>query len=90
MGAQVRRARLAREWTQQYTADRANVGVSALRNHESGRGATVGTLVKVVRALDLEEWLGLLRPAPSVSPMAQLRARKGISERRRAPSRRRD
>lgn len=85
LGEQVRRARLERGWTQQRTAARANIGVSALRNLETGRGAGVGTLVKVVRALGLEAWLGTLCPVRPPSPMEQLRARKAATARRRAP-----
>ena len=56
--------------TQAEVAERANVSLGALRHLESGSGATVSTLVKVLRALGQEDWLDHLgaRARPLVQP----------------------
>ena len=57
LGRNVRQARIHEQLTQAEVATRANVSLGALRHLESGSGATVSTLVKVLRALGQEEWL---------------------------------
>lgn len=87
IGAQVRRARLADNLTQADLADLANVGLSAVRSLEAGQGSTLRTLIGVVRALGLDEWLGSLSPDPGVDPIALADAMRRSSPRRRASSR---
>ncbi len=62
LGRNARALRVARSLTQAELATRANVSLGALKHLEQGVGATVGTLVKVVRALDAEEWIDTLGP----------------------------
>jgi transcriptional regulator with XRE-family HTH domain len=68
LGRRVRQARIHEQLTQAEVATRANVSLGALRHLESGSGATVSTLVKVLRALGQEEWLTTLgsEPDPTV------------------------
>ena len=77
LGRQVRQARIQERLTQAEVAARANVSLGALRHLESGSGATVSTLVKVLRALGQEDWLGTLAkeddPA-SFNPLDLLRS----------------
>lgn len=87
LGAQVRRARLYEDMTQAELADQANISPVTLANLESGRGSTLRTLIKVVRALGREDWLELLEPIPTVSPLALARAADGLQEKRRASRR---
>ncbi len=56
-------------------AGSADVSLGALHNLETGSGATVRTLVRVVRALDRTDWLDALAPQVGVSPMQMLRER---------------
>ena len=67
LGRQVRRARVHKELTQAEVATRANVSLGALRHLESGSGATVSTLVKVLRALGQQDWLATLAEEPDSS-----------------------
>lgn len=70
LGQQVRAVRRIRGLTQQQVADRANTSVGAVKNLESGRGATTRTLARVLRALDAEDWLGTLHvPEPTFNPL---------------------
>jgi len=64
LGRNVRQARIDEQLTQAEVATRANVSLGALRHLESGSGATVSTLVKVLRALGREEWLTTLVSEP--------------------------
>lgn len=85
LGADLRERRVQAELTQEALARRADVGISSVKNLESGAGANLTTLIKVVRALGAEDWLeGLAAPAgPTVSPMQMLLAQ------RRSPTRQR-
>jgi transcriptional regulator with XRE-family HTH domain len=65
LGGQVRNVRISQRLTQTELAELANVSVGALKHLESGSGATTYTLVRVLRALGQEHWLGTLEPAPS-------------------------
>lgn len=75
LGNGLRQARIDRQFEQHTLAERAGISVGALRKLELGRGSTLETFVRVLKALDLESRLDLLLPTPSVSPLALLRAR---------------
>lgn len=82
LGADVRRLRITRRYTQSELAERANVSLSALKNLEVGRGSSLATVVRVARALDRTEWLSSFAPVePRFSPMELLR--KSAAERPR-------
>lgn len=83
-GAQIRRARLLDDIDQRALADAANISPTTLMKLEKGRGSTLSTLFKVLRALGREEWLETLEPAPSVSPLALAREAEGVQEPQRA------
>lgn len=72
LGDAVRTLRLRANTTQADLARLANVGVSALRALEQGRGSSLATFVPVIRALGREDWLDALAPPASVSPLAVL------------------
>ena len=76
--------------TQEDLANRAGVSLGALKNIESGAGANLTSLVKVVRALGREDWLAALLPPaePAVSPVRMLRERQRTPRERRRVRRR--
>ncbi len=76
LGDRIRRLRLARNVDQRETADKAGISLSALRNLEAGRGATTGTLLRTLKALDSLEGLEMLVPEAKVNPVELLRTRK--------------
>jgi transcriptional regulator with XRE-family HTH domain len=76
LGERVRRLRLQRNVDQRTTAEKAGVSEKSLRNLETGRGSTVETLLRTLRALDALDGLALLAPQVSVDPMALLRSPK--------------
>ena len=79
LGGNIRARRVGMGVTQEELARRAGLGLGALKHLESGAGANLTTLVKVVRALGAEEWLTALAPPPepTLSPMQLLRERRG-------------
>ena len=76
LGEQLRSLRIAKNLDQRTTAEKAGLSEKALRNLEAGRGSTVESLLRVVRALDSLEGIEMLAPKPSVNPLALLRSKK--------------
>jgi len=86
IGQAVRDLRLRADLTQAELAERSNVSLSSVRYLESGKGSSLSTLIRVVRALDRSAWLeSLAPPGPGVSPIQLLRERR--DEERRATKR---
>jgi transcriptional regulator with XRE-family HTH domain len=79
LGSRLRGLRLLKNLDQASLAERAGVSLNALKHLESGRGARVNSLVKVLRGLDRIDWLDALAPAVSSGPIPR-----GSRERKRA------
>lgn len=75
LGEQMRALRLRADLDQISLAERAGVGLSAVKNIESGKGATLKTLIRLLRALDRADWLASLAPPVSISPLQMLKAK---------------
>ena len=75
LGEQARNLRLRQNLDQQTLAEQAGIGLSALKNLESGKGTTLKTLIKTLRALDRASWLETLAPAVSISPLQMLKTK---------------
>ncbi len=73
LGKQLQELRIAKNLDQVTTAEKAGISEKALRNLEAGRGSSIETLVRVLKALDSLDGLRLLAPKASVSPLALLR-----------------
>ncbi|HDS0921993.1 helix-turn-helix domain-containing protein [Stenotrophomonas sp.] len=76
LGKRIRARRLLANVSQVALADKAGISRRALVQLESGQGSTVHTLISILKALGLEQQLALLVPAPTVSPMAMLKAKR--------------
>ncbi|WP_382305001.1 helix-turn-helix transcriptional regulator [Herbiconiux sp. UC225_62] len=72
LGARIRSLRLSRNLDQAAVAERAGVSLRTVKNLENGRGSSVATLVRVVRALGRSDWFDALQPAVAVSPLRML------------------
>lgn len=71
LGSAVRAKRIDQGMTRKELAAAANVSAGALAHLETGKGATVRTLVRAVAALGATEWLDQLHtPSPDFSPLA--------------------
>ena len=81
LGRHLRDLRLRRNIDQRQLADQAGVALNVVKRLEGGKGATVTSLIKVLRALGREEWLGTLTPMVSVSPLQMLKSKKPTRQR---------
>lgn len=63
LGLVVRELRIKRDYSQRELADRAGVGLTAVRSLEKGHGSTLTTLSKIVHALGRDSWLAMLDDA---------------------------
>jgi len=77
LGQHLRDLRLRQNIDQRLLAERAAVALNGVKNLESGRGATITILIKVLRALGQEDWLGTLAPKVSISPLQLLKTKPG-------------
>jgi len=82
LGADIKALRLLNATDRQTLANRAGVSLNAIKRLENGSGATIRTLVKVLRALDRVDWLSALTPRITVNPLNMLRDQ---VQRQRAP-----
>ncbi len=83
LGEGVRALRLQKNLDQISLSKRAGVSVTALKHLESGEGATIKTLVKIVRALGRDDWFLMLAPEISINPLYMVKTK----ERQRASRR---
>lgn len=73
LGSRLQTLRISRNLDQKTTAEKAGVSEKTLRNLEAGRGSSIETLVRVLKALNSLDGLESLAPKPSVSPLELLR-----------------
>jgi transcriptional regulator with XRE-family HTH domain len=76
LGRRMRQLRLSRNLDQRTVADKAGVARAALQNLEAGRGSSVQTLLRTLKALNYLEGIEILAPQPTVNPLALLRTHK--------------
>ncbi|NNN05602.1 MAG: helix-turn-helix domain-containing protein [Elusimicrobia bacterium] len=75
IGGNIRALRLLKNIPQKSLAAHAGVSLTALRHLESAQGANLMTFIRVVRALDKEEWLRSLAPRVTINPLHMVRGR---------------
>jgi transcriptional regulator with XRE-family HTH domain len=75
LGHQIRALRLRQNLDQQRLADRAGIALNAVKHLESGKGATLRSLIQTLRVLNRVDWLRALAPAVSISPVQMLKAK---------------
>ena len=76
LGHRIRKLRLAKNLDQRTTAQRAGISLRALGKLENGRGSTLETLLRTLRALDYVKGIEMLAPEPTINPLAMLRTPK--------------
>jgi transcriptional regulator with XRE-family HTH domain len=76
LGRRLQRLRLSRNLDQRTVADKAGITRAALQNLEAGRGSSVQTLLRTLKALNYLEGIEILAPEPTVDPIALLRRTK--------------
>lgn len=74
IGSQVNALRIRQRVEQTELAELANISVGAIKNLEGGKGSSLKTFIKVLRALGREDYLAALQPQVSVSPLDVVRS----------------
>ena len=87
LGSQARDLRIRQNISQQELASQAGVALNSVKNLEAGKGATITSLVKILRSLGRADWLLTLAPEVSISPLQMLKSK---SKRQRASRKRGD
>ena len=72
IGQRLARLRLARNVTQADLAEKAGIGVRALRRLEAGDPSTLDTFLRVATALDLEEAILSALPEGDIRPIERV------------------
>ncbi len=81
MGTTLAKIRLSRNITQGELASMAGISSRTLSRLESGDNASLDTLVRLMQALNLQDHLAALLPAPGIQPVQQF-AQKGAERKR--------
>lgn len=76
LGERIRELRLRENIAQTVLAARSGVSLKAVKNLENGTGATVASLLRVLRTLGRTEWIDTLGPKVGISPMQMLKRNK--------------
>ncbi|MFZ6723307.1 helix-turn-helix domain-containing protein [Undibacterium sp. Ji49W] len=69
LGEHVRQLRLQKNMDRETLSSQAGISLTAIKNLEGGKGATVKTLLKVLRALGRIDWIQSLAPVASINPL---------------------
>ena len=75
LGKQIRTLRLRLDLDQKQLAERAGIALNAVKNLETGKGASLHSLIQVLRILNRTDWLGSLAPTVSISPVQMLKTK---------------
>ena len=75
LGEGIKALRLQKNLDQISLSKRAGISVTALKNLESGGGASVKTLIKAVRALEREDWFSMIAPEISINPLHMVKTK---------------
>ena len=73
LGERLKLLRISRNFSQEELAKKAGISLKTLRNLEHGKGSSVETLVRTLKALGATNVFDQLAPIPTVSPLAILR-----------------
>jgi transcriptional regulator with XRE-family HTH domain len=83
LGEDIKTLRLQRNITRHALCARAGVSENALRHLEGGKGSTLKTLIRILKALERESWLEKIAPLTSINPLHLVKEKK---QRQRARS----
>jgi len=73
LGENLKALRLQKNLDRRTLCHQAGISENALRHLEGGKGATLKTLVRVIKALDRESWLVGIAPQVSINPLHMVR-----------------
>jgi len=73
LGKDIKALRLQKNIDRKTLCIRAGVSEHALRNLENGKGTTLKTLIRTLKALERESWLAQIAPKTSINPLHLVR-----------------
>jgi len=73
LGKNLKALRLQKNIDRKTLCARAGVSEHALRNLEDGKGTTLKTLIRTLKALERESWLSTIAPKTSINPLHLVR-----------------
>jgi transcriptional regulator with XRE-family HTH domain len=73
LGENIKTLRLQKNLDRKTLCAQAGISENALRHLEGGKGATIKTLIRVVKALERESWLTSIAPQVSINPLHLVR-----------------
>jgi len=85
LGQNLRALRLRQNIDQRQLAEQADVALNVVKKLEGGKGSTLTSFIKVLRALGREEWLNTLAPVISISPLQMVKDKKPLRQRASSP-----
>lgn len=83
LGEDIKTLRLQKNIARRTLCAIAGVSENALRNLEGGKGTSLKTLIRVIKALNREDWLNQVAPRTSINPLHLVREKE---QRQRARS----
>ncbi len=69
LGEDIKALRLQKNITRKTLCARAGISEHALRNLEDGKGTTLKTFIRILKALERESWLDTIAPKTSINPL---------------------
>jgi transcriptional regulator with XRE-family HTH domain len=69
VGEKIRAFRLSKNILQEELAEKAGLSLSVLQRLENGQPVKLSTLIKVMKALRLEDWFDTIAPFSTVNPL---------------------
>ncbi|MCD6039703.1 MAG: family transcriptional regulator [Gammaproteobacteria bacterium] len=69
LGEDIKALRLQKNIDRHRLCARAGVSENSLRNLEGGKGTTLKTLIRIIKALNREDWLSQIAPKTSINPL---------------------
>jgi len=87
LGDSLKSLRLQRNIDQKTLGERAGVSLSAIKNLESGKGASIKTLVRVAKTLGMQDWLLSAAPRVTVNPLHMVKGKTGRQRARSSKTR---
>ena len=73
LGEDIKALRLQKNIDRKSLCTRAGISEHALRNLEDGKGTTLKTLIRTLKALERESWLYTIAPKTSINPLHLVR-----------------
>jgi len=73
LGENLKSLRLQKNIDRKTLCSQAGISENALRHLEGGKGATLKTLIRVIKALDRDSWLAAIAPEISINPLHMVR-----------------